>query len=201
MFYLTHAAGLIAHPKKEWLRIRDEKNTLPGLVVGYVLILALIGPVAGYYGTTMNGWQIGNGEVVKLTHESALTMSAIYYLATVISVLGLGLLVRWMCRTYGGNTPVNKCMALSAYVATPIFLIGVVEFYPILWLNLLFGLAAVAQSVYLLYSGVPVLMNISKDRGFLMSSALLALGMVVLVTLLASTAFLWGIGYGPSFTH
>jgi hypothetical protein len=44
-------------------------------------------------------------------------------------------------------------------------------------------------------------MNISEDKGFLMSSALLALGLVVLVSLLAITALMWGFGFQPQFTN
>jgi MFS family permease len=201
MFNLTHAPGLIINPKQEWQKISQEDNNIPGLLYGYVLILALIGPVAGYYGTTTSGWQIGSREAVKLTSESAITLAVMYYLAVVIAVVGLGLMVRWMCKTYGGNTSLNRCIALSAYVATPIFLVGFIEFYPVLWVNLLFGLIALSLSVFLLYTGVPVLMDISKDKGFLMSSALLALGLVVLVSLLGITTLMWGFGFHPQFTN
>lgn len=201
MLNLTHAVGLIIHPKREWEKISQEDNNISGLLMGYVLILALIGPAAGYYGTTTSGWQIGVREAVKLTSESALTIAVLYYLAVVSAVVGLGLMVRWMCKTYGGNTSVERSIALSAYVSTPIFLIGIVEIYPSLWVNMIFGLFALAHSVYLLYQGVPILMNISEDKGFLMSSALLALGMVALVSLLAATALLWGFGFHPNFTN
>lgn len=201
MLKLTHALGLLIHPKQEWNKISQEKNEIPGLLMGYVLILAIIGPVAGYYGTTTSGWQIGSRDAVKLTTQSAMTISIFYYLAVVISVVGLGLMVRWMCKTYGGNTSLNRCIALSAYVSTPIFLVGIVEFFPILWINLVIGLFALAHSVFLLYSGVPVMMNISEDKGFLMSSAMLAIGMVALVTLLALTALMWGFGFQPDFTN
>ncbi len=201
MLNITHALGLLLHPKQEWNKISQEKNEIPGLLMGYVLILALIGPAAGYYGTTTSGWQIGSREAVKLTTQSAMTLSVLYYLAVVTSVIGLGLMVRWMCKTYGGNTSLNRCIALSAYVSTPIFLVGIVELFPILWINLVIGLFALAHAVYLLYSGVPIMMNISEDKGFLMSSSMLAIGMVALVTLLALTALLWGSGFQPNFTN
>ncbi len=199
--HLTHVLGLMVDPKHEWKKISQERNDVPGLLYGYVMILALIGPVAGYYGTTTTGWQIGNGEAVKLTTQSALTIAILYYLAMVISVIALGLMVRWMCKTYGGNTSINRCIALSAYVSTPLFLVGIVEIYPVLWFNLLVGLYALTHAIFLLYSGVPVLMNISEEKGFLMSSALLALGLIALVTLLTLTALAWGFGLHPEFTN
>ena len=59
---------------------------------------------------------------------------------------------------------------------------------------------ALAYTVYLLYSGVPVMMGVSKERGFLFSSAVLAVGLVMLVAVLAASAILWGMGVGPVLT-
>jgi hypothetical protein len=92
-------------------------------------------------------------------------------------------------------------VVLAAYTATPLFLIGIMELYPILWLNMVLGLPALAYSIYLLYTGVPIMMGISEERGFLFSSAVLAFGLVAFVALLAVTAILWGMGLEPQFTH
>jgi hypothetical protein len=43
-----------------------------------------------------------------------------------------------------------------------------------IWLNFVLGLPALAYMVYLLYTGVPVMMEIFEERGFLFSSAVLA---------------------------
>ena len=81
------------------------------------------------------------------------------------------------------------------------FLVGIVELLPILWLNFVIGLPALAYSVYLLYTGVPIMMEVSEEKGFLFSSAVLAVGLVALVSMLAATAILWGSGFAPQFTN
>ena len=63
------------------------------------------------------------------------------------------------------------------------------------------GIPALAYTVYLLYTGVPIMMGISEERGFLFSSAVLAVGLVAFVALLAITALLWGMGLEPTFTR
>jgi hypothetical protein len=95
----------------------------------------------------------------------------------------------------------SQCVVLAAYTATPLFLIGIMELYPVLWVNMVVGIVALAYTVYLLYSGVPIMMRISEDRGFLFSSAVLAVGLVAFVALLAVTAILWGMGLEPNFTR
>jgi hypothetical protein len=43
-------------------------------------------------------------------------------------------------------------------------------------------------------------MNIPSDEGFLFSSSVLAVGLVVLVSMMALSVILWGMGVGPVYT-
>ncbi len=201
MFKIAHAIGLLTSPNDTWKKISEEDNTISGHLLGYVFILAAIGPIAGYYGTTQFGWQIGTREAVKLSHESALTISLMYYIMTIFAVIGLGMLVQWMAKTYKGDCIIGRAVSLAGYTATPIFLIGFAEIYPILWVNLIIGLPALAYTVFLLYSGVPIMMKVTEDKGFLMSSALLGLGMVTLVSMMGAMALAWGMGFQPQFVN
>jgi len=201
MFKIAHVFGLLISPNDTWKKISAEDNTISGHLLGYVLILAAIGPVAGYIGTTTVGWQIGAREAVKLSPESALSISVMYYIMTVLAVIGLGLLVQWMAKTYKGDCIIGRAISLAGYTATPIFLIGIAEIYPVLWVNLVIGLPALGYTVYLLYSGVPIMMKVTEDKGFLMSSALLGLGMVALVSMMGAMALAWGMGFQPQFVN
>ena len=196
---LNHVWGLFAHPEEEWKTIRGEKCTVSRCYCSHVLLLAAIPAVSGYLGTTLVGWQIGSREPVKLTHDSALQIAILFYLTMLVAVFSVGKLIHWMGQTYGSKQPLSQCIALAAYTATPLFVIGLSLLYPQLWLNLLIGLPALAYTVYLLYTGVPVMMQIPKERGFLFASAVLAVGLVMLVGVLAATVVLWGAGIGPVF--
>src|SRR5690606_41763686 len=72
--------------------------------------------------------------------------------------------------------------------------------YPNLWLAMLVGTAAVAYTAYLLYVGLPTFMGIHPDEGFLFASSVLAVGLVVLVAMLAASVVIWGMGIGPVYT-
>jgi hypothetical protein len=198
---LQHVWGLFVNPKREWGAIRDDKCTIGKCYAIHVLILAAIPAISGFIGTTQFGWQIGVGDAVKLTVESAAIISVLYYLAMLVGVYAIGWMIYWMGGTYGAEAPLSQCVVLAAYTATPLFLIGLMELYPVLWVNLIVGIVALAYTVYLLYTGVPIMMGISEDRGFLFSSAVLAVGLVSFVALLAITAILWGMGLEPRFTR
>jgi hypothetical protein len=198
---LQHIWGLFVNPKREWESIRDDKCTVGKCYAAHVLLLAAIPAISGFIGTTQFGWQIGAGDPVKLTVESAGLISVLYYLAMLVGVYAIGWMIHWMGGTYDADVPLSQCVVLAAYTATPLFLIGIMELYPVLWVNMVVGIVALAYTVYLLYSGVPIMMGISEDRGFLFSSAVLAVGLVAFVALLAVTAILWGMGLEPHFTR
>ena len=197
---LNHVWGLFAHPEDEWKTIRKERCTVTRCYCSHVLILAAIPALAGYFGTTQVGWDVPGGrEVHTLTRQSALQIAILFYFAMLVAVVTVGALIHWMGKTYGSKQPLSQCIVLASYTATPLFLIGVMLLYPLLWLNMLIGLPALAYTVYLLYTGVPVMMGISRERGFLFASAVLAVGLVMLVGLLVTTVILWDLGIGPMF--
>lgn len=196
---LSHIVGLFINPKKEWQSIRDSQCSVTKCYLSYVLILAAIPPVCGYFGTTLFGWQFGARDAVKLSPDSALLIALAYYLVMLVGVFTMGIMIQWMGRTYGAEQPLARTITLAAYTATPLFLVGIFELVPILWVNFLVGLPALGYTVVLLYTGLPVMMGISEEKGFLFSSAVLAVGLVALVTMMVATALLWGYGFAPQF--
>ena len=196
---LNNVWKIFSEPREAWNSIREADLSLASLFIRVLIPLALISPIAGYIGTTKFGWQIGTGEPVRLTSESALQISIVYFGAILVAVYVISQLIHWMSQSYGEQLALNKSAALAVYTAVPLFLAGFFQLYPVLWINFLFGLPALAYAVYLLYSGVPIMMQIPTERGFLFATAVLAVGLVALVGLLASTVVLWGFGLGPAF--
>ena len=195
---VEHIIGFFLHPADEWKAVRQEDLGLSG-VLFHVCLLGAIPVISGFIGTTRFGWQIGTAETVKLTTQSAAIIAVAYYIIIIFAVFCVGWMIHWMGKTYGASQPLSRCILLAAYIPIPMFLVGVTQVYPVLWFNLLVGIPAVTYTVFLLYTGIPVMMDISEERGFLFSSAVLAFGLVGLVGLLAATVILWGFGFGPVF--
>lgn len=198
---IRHVVGLFVDPKAEWRRIQEKNYSVSACIFGHTMILSLIPAVSGFIGTTRIGWQIGAGAPVKLTTASAGQIAVLYYLAMIAAVICVGTVIRWMGQTYGASRPLSECMVLASYTASPLFLIGILQLYPVLWLNFVVGLLALGYTAYVFYSGVPIMMQISQERGFLFGSAVLAFGLVTLVAMLAVTVMLWGAGFAPAFTQ
>ena len=196
---LNHVWGLFSHPQQEWESIRDEPCTVTMCYVRHVLILAAVPAISAYIGAVQVGWSVGAEETTKLTASSALPIAIAFYLAMLAAVYVVGRLIHWMSQTFGAQTTLAQSVVLVTYTGTPLFLVGIVALYPMPWVNMLFGIVALLYTVYLLYTGVPVVMKITKEQGFLFSSAVLTVGLVTLVGMLAVTVILWGSGLGPAY--
>ncbi len=198
---MNHIIGILFSPTNEWAKIRDSNKSVVGHFLSYILIIALLPPVAWYFGSTQIGWDIGERNV-RITADSAIQISVLFYLAIVIGTGGLGYMVHWMSETYEAHTStVDKGIAVAAYTLTPLFVAGAIGFYPLLWIDIIIGCAAAAYTVYLLYIGVPIVMEIPKERGFLFASAMVAVGLVASAALLGATVILWEMGAMPVFTE
>ncbi|MDN3638943.1 Yip1 family protein [Simiduia curdlanivorans] len=203
MALLEHTLGILLHPDQEWKAIRNERHSFAQVFFSHVPILALIPPVAAFIGVTQVGWTIGDGDVVKLTVESALSLCIMTYIALMVGVYVLGEFINWMAKTYGVTDSAEKRhyegTALAVYITTPVFLAGIAGIYPELWLNAVATILAGCYAVYLVYEGIPILMNIDKERAFMYATSVVTVGLVMLVIVRVGTVIVWGMGIGPVY--
>ncbi|MDK1022862.1 MAG: Yip1 family protein [Gammaproteobacteria bacterium] len=197
---MHHILGLFLNPANEWQKIRKESGGIASHYLKFILIIALLPACAWYFGATRVGWTIGADRVVKLTTASALEISLLFYLAMLTGIGILGYMIHWMAHTYEAESSVARGVQIAAYTCVPLFICGGIGFYPILWLDILLGIGAGFYTVYLLYIGVPIVMQIPKERGFLFASAMVAVGLVMVAGMLGATVILWEMGAMPVFT-
>jgi Yip1 domain len=197
---IGHVMGLIFQPTKQWQAISGLPDSTIKASFIYTLLMALLPAVAWYRGTTVVGWRIGSGDVTRLTPDSALTIVILFYIAMVASIVAIGYMIHWMAATYGANSTVAKGIMIAGFTATPLFLAGAVGFYPVFWLDLCLGMLAVSYALYLLYKGIPIVLHIPEERGFLFASAVLAVCLVILMMIMGGSVILWDMGAAPVFT-
>lgn len=195
---LNHIWGLYAHPVDEWKTI-DQRHESITFSLTHVLLIALIPCAAAYYASAHLGWSIGARELTYLTQSSAVTMAVAMYVGIIAAVFALAYLVHWMAKTFGAEPSFTQSLELAAYTATPAIMSGVAALYPELWFVTMAFLAGIAYSVYLLYSGVPILMHIPEERGFIYASSVVTAGLILLVILMVTSAIVWTNGFGPQY--
>jgi hypothetical protein len=196
----NHAIGILVRPSTQWRSVAKLPEPSLNTLILYPCIMAVLPAVAWFYGTTVVGWSVGDGDAIKLTPDSARAIVILFYFAMVGAIAGIGYFIHWMADTYGANSTIAKGIAIAGLSATPHFLAGATGFYPLLWMDLLLGVVAVSWSVYLLYLGIPLVMDIPEERGFLFSSAVIAICLVMVTCIMVGSVILWDFGAAPAFT-
>lgn len=203
MAFLQHSIGIMTKPSAEWLSVRNDKSSFKQVFISHVPFLALIPAISSFIGVTQVGWSVGGDDPVKLTVNSALSLSALTYFALLIGVFVLGEFINWMARTYGVAESEERRhfagTALAVCATTPLFLAGLFLLKPSLWLNASAMLAAGAYAIFLIFEGLPILMNIDKARAIMYAYSVMTVGLVLMVTAIIGTVLIWGMGVGPVY--
>ena len=192
---MNHVWGLLAHPDREMRDIKQENESVSHHYTHHVLLMALIPVLCAFIGTTQLGWDFGAQRTVQLSMISAFGLAILFYALILAGVAVMGRVVYWMARDYPQRPSLQRCTVFAGYVATPLFLSGLVALYPLVWLCLFVGTMALVYTGYLLYVGIPMFLNIDREESLRFSGSTLAIGILVLEVLMALTVVLWGYGY------
>ncbi len=174
--------AILTDPKSEFARIDAEPMTVSGIMTGWVVPLAAIGPVAGVIGimTFMSrGITIGGVTVSAAPSMTYLISNALsQYVLTLIGAFVCSLIVDALAPNFGGQKDPVKAMKLVAYGSTAAYLAGIFAIVPMLGL---LGLLLALYSLYLVYVGLPVLMKSSPDKTIVYMLVVFVIYLVIMI--------------------
>ncbi|MFO3723422.1 Yip1 family protein [Pseudomonas sp. HLMP] len=192
---------LFTHPAEAWLDIRRAEEAHPQQYLPRLLALALIPALCLFVGTTTFGWSLAGEEQVRLSMASAAQLAGLLYATTVVGVMLMGVMIRWMSRGVDAQPSLNQCIGFAAYCATPWFIAGVVGLVPMRWLAVVALLAASAYATVLLYGGLQTFLRLHKEQAMLLATCVWGVGLLVLVTILVSMILFWFNGLMPEYVR
>lgn len=190
---------VLTRPDQAWTAIRQDEDRNSASYLPYLLLWSLLPAVCLFIGTHWVGWSLVDEERIRLEAISALQLSVLLYLATLIGVIIMGYFLRYMSRTFEARPTFNQCIGFIAYTCTPFFLAGIAALYPTRWLAIGVLLLACAHAAYLMYVGLPRFMRIDNQQGFLYASSMLGVGLLVIVTILVSMILFWTYTLEPDY--
>lgn len=156
---IERCKNILLKPKEEWARIDPEPATVSGLMTGWVVPLAAIGPVAGLIGGLVFGYG-GFGFSYRPSLTAALTGAAIGYVMALVCAFLLAKIIDALATNFGGQKNPVQAMKVAAYSGTAAYLAGIFQIIPQLAFLGILGL----YSLYLLYLGLPRLMKAPEDK-------------------------------------
>jgi len=189
----NHLFGLFSVPSVEWKAIREEKLDLFQFGLARLGILAAVPAIAFLAGVTQLGWSLSGNEYNTVAMATAIPMAFAFYVAIIACTMFMAYCTYWMERTFGDEASFERCLLFVTYTATPMYMAGLVGLLPIVWVVMLVMMAAVFYSLYLLYIGVPIYMNIPDGKGFIVSTSIISAGLCTLVCFNVATVIIWSI--------
>jgi hypothetical protein len=180
--YIQHARDLLAHPRHGWRTIKDERTSLARICCKRLAILAAIPALSLFCGLTLIGWSLSGKEFHIFDIDKAFLLAFGFYCSMIIGALSMAYFVFWLEKTYGGKAKFEHCVNFITYTALPMYLCGLVAVIPIVWLVVLTIFTGMIYSLYLLYVGIPIFMNIPEGKGFMFSTAIIMAGLCTLVS-------------------
>jgi hypothetical protein len=160
MNLVERVQSILLKPKATWPAIDAEPADAASLYKNYVMILALIPAVASFIGLSLVG--IGAfGMSFRVPVVSGLVNMIVGYVLSLVMVFVLALIIDAMAPTFEGTKSQIGALKLSAYASTAAFVGGIFSLVPALSA---IGALAALYGVYLLYTGLPVLMKCPSDK-------------------------------------
>jgi hypothetical protein len=143
---LSRIRKLVLSPETEWGVIASEPTTVAELYAGYVMPLALPAALVGFLG-------------------ESLRMPILLFVSALFGVFIVGLIINVLAPSFSGRRDQRQAFKVAAYSLTPASLSSILGLAPPI-LAMPLQLLAGFYGVYLLYLGVPVLMQSTREKAF-----------------------------------
>jgi hypothetical protein len=172
--------GILLTPDTEWLAIAQEKGGPSALLIRYVAILAVIPALARFIGAALVGWYA--------PVWSSLAGALVIYLSGFAIAYGLALIIDVLAPMFGAQKDFAAALKLAVYATTPVWIAGIFLLVPGLSFLVILGL----YGVYLLWSGLPILMQAPAEKTLPYAAAAAGCALIMAIGL--------GLSVGPLFS-
>ena len=188
MSIVQRAKDVLLSPKAAWPTIEAESATVQSIYVPYVVALAAISAVAGFVGMSIVGVG-GFGLSYRVPVVSGLVHMVVGFVLALVMVFVMALIANALAPTFGGQKSQISALKLIGYGSTAGFLGGVFSLIPA---ASVLGLLAALYSIYLIYTGLPVLMKCPEGKALPYTAVLVVCGIVAGVVLAWTSAMFGG---------
>ena len=161
---LSRIKNIILGPSAEWQVIAPEPTTASQLFVGYVMPLAVVAALIGFLRMSVLGVNSAFGGSFRAPIGTGLTYTVLMLVSALVGVFVVGLIINALAPTFSGTKDQRQALKVSAYSLTPALVSSVLALSPIL--PTLLQLIAGIYGIYVLYLGLPVMMQSPKEKAF-----------------------------------
>ena len=190
MNLVERVQAILLKPKDTWPVIESETGDIPSIYKNYLVYLAAIPALATFIGLSLIGVG-GFGFSFRVPILTGLVNLIVGYALSLAMVYVLALIADALAPTFGGQKNMLNAFKLVAYGATAGMVGGIFGLLPALSM---LGLLAGLYSIYLLYTGIPVLMKAPQEKAAGYTAVLVVCGIVAGMVMGAVSAMFSGGG-------
>ena len=159
--FVDRARRILFQPQREWEAINGEFTKAGAIYRNYIVPLSAIGPIASVAGVAVFGEQGTLFGIVQTPLGTAVQDAVAHYVLGLVSVFVVAIALELLAPSFSGQANRVQGLKVAAYASTPAWLFGILCLVPRLGPLALLGMV---WTLYLVYSGAPLLMKVSKER-------------------------------------
>ena len=191
MSLIERVLAILLRPKQTWPVIAAEPTDVATIYRRYLVILAAIPAIASFIGWTLVGGGM-MGVSFRLPIVTGLIQVLVNFVLALVFTYVMALIVNALAPTFGGSKDLVAAFKLVAYGSTAAFVGGIFNLLPPLaWI----GLIAAFYSLYLFYTGLPVLMRCPPAKAGAYTAVVIVCTIVLGIAVAALSSLV--VGPGP----
>jgi len=180
MDLVPRVTNILTKPKQEWPVIAGESTDVATLYKEYIVLLAAVPAICSFIGMTVIGVPIPFFGSYRVSVGSGLTSLVVRYILYLVAAYVAAFIIEKLAPTFQSSGRTIQALKLVAYASTPAWVAGVFDLFPPL---AVLGIFAGLYGVYLLYLGLPPLMQTPGDKviPYTVVSAIVIVGLYFVV--------------------
>ena len=191
MTVVERVKGICLKPTLEWSRIEMETPTTRQLLVGYVLPLAAIGPIASMIGGVVLGRTLPFVGTYHVPLVTGVTMAVLTYVMSIVGTVLLSWIINALAPRFGGEKSQAQALKVAVFAYTPAWIAGVFTLFTALGVLVV---VAGLYGLYLLYLGLPVLMKSPREKAMSYTAVVVVCAVLLWIAIGAVTTAIGGAG-------
>jgi Yip1 domain len=191
---LERIKNMMLQPRAEWQVIAPEPTSIGQLYTGYVMPLAAFAALLSLLHVSVIGVNVPFVGATRMPLASGLQSALLTFGMSLIGLLLVGLIINALAPTFAGTRDRRQALKVAAYSFTAAWLSSLLSLSPVL--PTLLQLVALCYGIYVLYLGLPVLMQSPRERalGYTATVIVCTLLLGVLFTIVSVLAGRAGLG-------
>ncbi|MBP7528921.1 MAG: YIP1 family protein [Syntrophorhabdaceae bacterium] len=160
MNLVERAKGIMLKPAQTWETIKAEQTTIKDLFTSYAAILAIIPAAAGFIGMSLMGTSM-LGIHFRIPFLYGIIHAIISYVLTLVGVYVVAFVIDALAPSFSSRKDMLSAVKVAVFSFTPAWIGGIFMILPML--SILTFLASL-YGLYLLYTGLPILMETPREK-------------------------------------